>query len=102
MGILSRAVTVTGGVYAVRETLVHPESLRGESLRNAAITLSMVTGTAVAQQFVSHQFIDGLKDQYATAAVDSLTDDQLAAACEKLDLLYAEKYENVNDNVHKL
>lgn len=102
MRLLFKSTTVSGVLGAAYGTTVDGDSLDGDALIAGAVSTSILTGTAAGQHIANQKHLKDIRDRYATAAVDSLTDDQLAAACEKLDLIYAEKYENVNDNVHKL
>ena len=102
MGILLKTTTVAGVVGAVYGTTSFDGGFDSDEAFAVTSSLVLSTATTVGLNIANAKLDKDIADKYATAMVEGMSDDQLAAACDKLNLMYADGQENGNDNVHKL
>ncbi len=85
----SGAVTATGlSMYDFKTKKVKKDNVK------FAIGASVsTTAVAIAGESLNHRTMDQIHEKYSSSYVESMSDEQLAAALEKMDLLLPENEE---------
>ena len=69
------------------------KKVKKENLKPAIGTTVASTATAIAGESLNHMTMEKIHEKYSSAYVESMSDEQLAAALEQMDLLLPETTE---------
>ncbi len=99
-------MTTTSMLTSTSATLSTTTSTLGEDgsidkdKRNLLLgSTALTTGTLIGENIVENHVMNEIYDKYASAYVESMSDEELAIALEKLDLLESSMSENTTKTI---